>query len=195
HKMDWNVVIWKKEFFDRLFGEYAAGHYPWHYYLGMVFKYVSPWCILFPIALVVPFYKAWGQKRPIMQYLWLWFVGDYVFLMLSGGKRQHYLLPLIPAMSIMTAILIDEMAFVRQAFTPKFAANMLRGHVLFFIGFAIIKNTRVCSRNDSAVRNCFFSNIGRNYCNSSNTFCEASSFRRSCGILLQFRGVNGLSLY
>jgi 4-amino-4-deoxy-L-arabinose transferase-like glycosyltransferase len=138
HKVDWNVVIWKKEFFDRLFGEYAAGHYPWHYYLGMVFKYVSPWCILFPIALVAPFYKAWDRKRPVMQYLWLWFVGDYVFLMLSGGKRQHYLLPLIPAMSIMTAILIDEMAFVRQAFTPKFAANMLRGHVLFFIGFAII---------------------------------------------------------
>jgi 4-amino-4-deoxy-L-arabinose transferase-like glycosyltransferase len=137
HRVNWNVVIWKKEFFDRLFGEYAAGHYPWHYYLGMVFKYVSPWCILFPVALAAPFYKIWGQKRPLMQYLWLWFVGDYIFLMLSGGKRQHYLLPLVPAMSILTAILIDDMAFVRRAFTPKFAANILRGHVLLFIGFAV----------------------------------------------------------
>ena len=72
-----------------------------------------------------------------MQYLWLWFVADYVFLMLSGGKRQHYLLPLIPAMSILTAILIDEMAFVRQVFTPKYAANILRGHVLFFVVVSI----------------------------------------------------------
>ena len=72
-----------------------------------------------------------------MQFLWLWFVADFVFLMLSGGKRQHYLLPLIPAMSILTAILIDEMAFVRQVFTPKYAANILLGHVLFFVGVSI----------------------------------------------------------
>ena len=68
-----------------------------------------------------------------MQFRWRRFVADFVFLMLSGGKRQHYLLPLIPAMSILTAILIDEMAFVRQVFTLKYAANILRGHVLFFV--------------------------------------------------------------
>ena len=133
--MNWDVMIWKREFFDRLFGEYAAGNYPWYYYLGMVFKYTSPWCIFLPIALVAPFYKVWGEKRPVMQFLWLWFASDFVFLMLSGGKRQHYLLPLIPAMSILTAILIDEMAFVRQVFTLKYAANILRGHVLFSFWF------------------------------------------------------------
>ncbi|MGB7582797.1 MAG: glycosyltransferase family 39 protein [Sedimentisphaerales bacterium] len=133
YKANWDVMIWKREFFDRLFGEYAAGNYPWYYYFGMVFKYTAPWCIFLPIALVAPFYKSWGEKRPVMQFLWLWFAADYVFLMLSGGKRQHYLLPLIPAMSILTAILIDEMAFVRQVFTLRYAANILRGHVLFFV--------------------------------------------------------------
>ena len=137
HKVNWDVMIWKREFFDRLFGEYAAGNYPWYYYLGMVFKYTTPWCIFLPIALVSPFYRVWGEKRPVMQFLWLWFAADFVFLMLSGGKRQHYLLPLIPAMSILTAILIDEMAFVRQVLTPKYAANILRGHVLFFVGVSI----------------------------------------------------------
>jgi hypothetical protein len=29
------------------------------------------------------------------------------------------------------------MAFVRQVFTPKYAANILRGHVLFFVGVSI----------------------------------------------------------
>jgi 4-amino-4-deoxy-L-arabinose transferase-like glycosyltransferase len=138
YKANWNVMIWKNEFFDRLFGEYAAGNYPWYYYFGMVFKYTSPWCIFLPIALVAPFYKSWGEKRPAMQFLWLWFAADFVFLMLSGGKRQHYLLPLIPAMSILTAILIDEMAFVRQALTLRFAANILRAHVAFFIAVAIV---------------------------------------------------------
>lgn len=137
YKMNWDVVIWKREFFDRLTGEYAAGRYMWYYYFAMVFKYTAPWCIFLPIALVAPFYKIWGDKRPVMRFLWLWFAANFVFLTLSGGKRQHYLLPLIPAMSILTAILIDEMAFVRQVFTPKYAANVLRGHILFFIGFAI----------------------------------------------------------
>ena len=137
YKVNWDVMIWKREFFDRLFGEYAAGNYPWYYYLGMVFKYTAPWCIFLPIALVAPFYRVWGEKRPVMQFLWLWFAADFVFLMLSGGKRQHYLLPLIPATSILTAILIDEMAFVRQVLTPKYAANILRGHVLFFVGVSI----------------------------------------------------------
>lgn len=137
YKVNWDVMVWKREFFDRLFGEYAAGRYPWYYYFGMVFKYTSPWCVFLPIALVAPFYKSWGGKRPVMQFLWLWFVADYIFLMLSGGKRQHYLLPLIPAMSILTAILIDEMAFIRQVFTLRYAANVLRGHVLFFIVVSI----------------------------------------------------------
>jgi 4-amino-4-deoxy-L-arabinose transferase-like glycosyltransferase len=137
YKVNWDVIIWKREFFDRLFGEYAAGRYMWYYYFVMVFKYTAPWCIFLPIALVAPFYKIWGDKRPVMKFLWLWFAADFVFLTLSGGKRQHYLLPLIPAMSILTAILIDEMAFVRQVFTPKYAANILRGHILFFVGVSI----------------------------------------------------------
>ncbi len=137
HKVNWDVMVWKQEFLDRLTGEYAAGNYPWYYYFGMIFKYTAPWCIFLPIALAAPFYKQWGQKRPVMQYLWLWFVADFAFLTLSGGKRQNYLLPLIPAISILTAVLIDEMAFVRQMFTPKYAANILWSHVLFFIGIAI----------------------------------------------------------
>ena len=138
YKVNWDVMIWKREFFDRLFGEYAAGNYPWYYYLGMVFKYTAPWCIFLPIALVSPFYRVWGGKRPVMQFLWLWFAADFVFLMLSGGKRQHYLLPLMPAFSILAAILIDEMAFVRQVFTSKFSSNILWGHVVFFIGVSIV---------------------------------------------------------
>jgi 4-amino-4-deoxy-L-arabinose transferase-like glycosyltransferase len=137
YKVNWDVMIWKREFFDRLFGEYAAGRYPWYYYLGMIFKYTSPWCIFLPIALVAPFYKVWGEKRPVMKFLWLWFVADFVFLMLSGGKRQHYLLPLLPAMSILTAIMMEDMAFVRRVFTAKYATNILLGHILFFIGAAI----------------------------------------------------------
>jgi 4-amino-4-deoxy-L-arabinose transferase-like glycosyltransferase len=118
----------------------------------MIFKYTFPWCIFLPIALVAPFYKVWGEKRPAMQFLWLWFAADFVFLMLSGGKRQHYLLPLIPATSILTAILIDEMAFVRQVFTPKYAANILRGHVLFFVAVSIAVPAYFAKADISAFR-------------------------------------------
>jgi 4-amino-4-deoxy-L-arabinose transferase-like glycosyltransferase len=136
-RVNWDVVLWKREFFDRLSGNYAAGRYPWFFYFLIMFRYIFPWCIFLPIALVSPFYKVWGEKRPVMQFVWLWFVADFVFMTLSGGKRQHYILPVMPAMAILIAILINDMAFVRQAFTPKFAVNTLRGNLLFFLAVAL----------------------------------------------------------
>lgn len=133
HKVGWNLIVWKREFFDRLFGEYAQGNYPIYYYFGMMFKYVTPWVAFLPMALIAPFYKIWGEKRPVMQFLWLWFVIDMVFLTIDAGKRQHYLLPLMPAMAILIGILLEDMIFTRKAYTQRFAKNVLRCHIIAII--------------------------------------------------------------
>ena len=52
YKANWDVMIWKREFFDRLFGEYAAGNYPWYYYFGMVFKYTCRGAFFFRLPLL-----------------------------------------------------------------------------------------------------------------------------------------------
>lgn len=71
-----------------------------------------------------------------MQFLWLWFVVDVAFLTISGGKRQHYIIPAIPAMAVLTAILLEDMVFCRKAYTNKFARNFLFSHLcVLIIGF------------------------------------------------------------
>jgi len=129
YKVNWDVAVWKREFIDRFFGEYAKGNYPIYYYFLIMFKYAAPWVAFLPMVLAAPFYRVWGKKQRIMQFLWIWFIADFVFLTLSGGKRQHYALPLMPAMTILTGILLDDMVFIRKAFSGRFAKAVLLGHV------------------------------------------------------------------
>ena len=133
YKVNWNLIIWKKEFIDRFFGEYAPGNYPFYFYFLMMFKYVTPYFIFLPIALMAPFFKVWSEKRDVMKYLWLWFVVDIIFLTIMVGKRQHYILPLMPAMVILIGILLDDMVFCRKAFNLDFVRRLGKVHIFTVI--------------------------------------------------------------
>ena len=137
HRVNWDLILWKHEFFDRLFGTYSRGNYPIYYYSGMIFKYVFPWVAFLPMALIAPFYNTWGKKQAVMKFLWLWFVAGLVFLTINAGKRQHYLMPLMPAMAILVGILLDDMVFVRQTYTQKFAKGVLTGYAIVILAGAI----------------------------------------------------------
>lgn len=133
HKLNWDLTLWRQEFVDRFLGDYVPGHKSFYYYLLKMFMFISPWVAFLPMALVAPFYSVWNKKRPVMQFLWLWFVVDLVFITITGGKRQHYILPLMPAMAILVGILIEDMAFVQKAYTQKYARDVLRGHIVAVI--------------------------------------------------------------
>ena len=72
-----------------------------------------------------------------MLFLWLWFVADLVFLTISGGKRKHYVIPAIPPLAILIGIIMEDMAFVRMAFTQKLAKNFLLYHMVFITTSAV----------------------------------------------------------
>jgi 4-amino-4-deoxy-L-arabinose transferase-like glycosyltransferase len=135
-RLNWNLTVWKREFVDRFFGTYASGGKPLYYYLPKMFQFMLPWAAFVPFALAAPFYRVWNKKQPVMQFLWLWFVVGLAFLTISSGKRQHYIIPMMPAMAVLTAILFEDMAFCRKAYTNKFAGNFLFSHlVVLTIGF------------------------------------------------------------
>lgn len=133
-------AFWKREFLGRFMGQHAAGNKPFYYFFYVMFQHMAPWVVLVPMVLGAPFYKLWGQKRKAMFFLWFWFAGDIVIMSLSGGKRMHYILPAIPAMAILAAVLLEDLLFVRIAYTKKFAQNFLIIHlvavaVLIVVGF------------------------------------------------------------
>ncbi len=137
HRLNWDLSLWKREFVDRFLGDYVPGHKPIYYYLLEMFLFILPWVAFLPMALAAPFFKIWNKKQPVMQFLWLWFVVGTMFLTISGGKRQHYILPLMPAMAILIGILMEDMVFVRKAYTSKYARDVLRNHIVVLITAAI----------------------------------------------------------
>jgi len=135
-RLNWNLSVWKHEFVDRFFGTYASGGKSLFYYLPKMFQFMLPWAAFVPLALAAPFYRVWEKRRPVMQFLWLWFVVSLLFLTITSGKRQHYIIPMMPAMAVLTAILLEDMVFYRKAYTNKFVRNFLLGHlVILTIGF------------------------------------------------------------
>ena len=138
-RLNWDLTVWKREFVDRFFGTYASGGKSFYYYLPKMFQFMLPWAAFVPLALAAPFYRVWEKRQPVMQFLWLWFVVGLGFLTITSGKRQHYIIPMIPAIAVLTAILLEDMVFCRKAYTNKFARNFLFSHlVVLTIGFIAI---------------------------------------------------------
>ncbi len=129
-RVNWDLVLWKNEYFDRFFGDYASGNKAFYYYLPVMFMFVAPYCAFLPIALAAPFYKVWENKRPFVQFLWICFIAGFAFITISRGKRQHYILPYMAVMAILIGILIEDMVFVRKAFNARFVKDILRAHVI-----------------------------------------------------------------
>lgn len=138
HKLNWDLTLWKREFIDRFFGEYASGDKQWYYYLPRMFQFIMPWTVFLLMALVAPFYRVWNKKRPLMQFLWLWFVVGIVFMSINGGKRQHYILPAMPAAAVLIGIVIEDMVFVRKAYNYRAAKTVLAGHAIGVIALVVI---------------------------------------------------------
>jgi 4-amino-4-deoxy-L-arabinose transferase-like glycosyltransferase len=123
-------AFWKREFIDRFMGDYASGHKPFWYYLPIMFLFAAPFSVFVLYAVAAPFRSVWERKRPLMWYLWLWFVVQILVMTISGGKRQHYILPAFPAFSILAGICLYDMIFELKVFSPKEVKILFAGHII-----------------------------------------------------------------
>jgi 4-amino-4-deoxy-L-arabinose transferase-like glycosyltransferase len=81
----------------------GSGHsHPVYYYVPYLFSQGLPWGLLLPVVLWDSFKKGppSGDNRFFFK---LWFAAMFVFFSISVGKRPVYLLPLYPALAILTA--------------------------------------------------------------------------------------------
>ena len=123
-------AFWKREFVDRFMGDYASGHKPFWYYLPIIFLFAAPFSVFVLYAVAAPFRSVWERKRPAMWYLWFWFVVQILVMTISGGKRQHYILPAFPAFSILAGICLYDMIFELRVFSPKEVKILFAGHII-----------------------------------------------------------------
>jgi 4-amino-4-deoxy-L-arabinose transferase-like glycosyltransferase len=98
-------------FFDRqIIGENlhrfagGSGHSnPVYYYVPYLFAQGLPWAILLPVVLW-DLFKHGSIRDDNNLFFKLWFVVMFAFFSLSLGKRPVYLLPLYPALAVLTAV-------------------------------------------------------------------------------------------
>jgi Dolichyl-phosphate-mannose-protein mannosyltransferase len=82
----------------------GSGHsHPPYYYLSYLFILAMPWGLFLPFVLWDAF-KQRSRFTDELLFLKLWFVTMFVFFSISIGKRAVYLLPLYPALSMLTAV-------------------------------------------------------------------------------------------
>jgi 4-amino-4-deoxy-L-arabinose transferase-like glycosyltransferase len=81
----------------------GSGHsHPPYYYVSYLFILGIPWGLFLPFVLWDAF-KQRSRFTDELLFLKLWFATMFVFFSISIGKRAVYLLPLYPALSMLTA--------------------------------------------------------------------------------------------
>jgi len=96
-----------KENLERFFG--GSGHsHPIYYYLPYLFSQGLPWSLFLPFLLWDFFKRGSPARHDGAQFLLLWCGAMFVFFSLSLGKRPVYLLPLYPALALLTALWLNE---------------------------------------------------------------------------------------
>ena len=99
-----------KENFARFFvrGEGGTGHQkPFYYFIPYLFTLGMPWTLFLPGVIWSYFSDDSGRKDDLL-FLGLWAVVVFLFFSLSAGKRPPYILPLYPAIALLTAVWLRD---------------------------------------------------------------------------------------
>jgi 4-amino-4-deoxy-L-arabinose transferase-like glycosyltransferase len=89
------------------------------YYLLSLFKFSAPWSVAMPFALALPFMNRFREERRGLIFLFCWVFGLALLLSAAEGKRQHYILPALPALCLMIGIFMEDVLFRQRWISAK----------------------------------------------------------------------------
>jgi 4-amino-4-deoxy-L-arabinose transferase-like glycosyltransferase len=128
--------FWEEHFGRFVTTEFDRGE-PWYYFIGVAFVGFLPWTLLIPLAVKME-WQAFTIKKldDKTLYLILWAVVPLVFFSISKSKLPHYILPIFPALALLTAAALPRLyqdAPKRAQFALSLTWWMLFMVALFFI--------------------------------------------------------------
>ncbi|OPZ08552.1 MAG: Undecaprenyl phosphate-alpha-4-amino-4-deoxy-L-arabinose arabinosyl transferase [candidate division BRC1 bacterium ADurb.BinA292] len=111
---------------------------PFYYLKGLAGEVFMPWTLLLIPALFVLWRnrKAKGADRTALRPIIGWIIIPLLVLHLALGKRQHYLLPLVPALALLTGWYCDRFFLAVQS--RPLAARLFASLLLLIGGAAVL---------------------------------------------------------
>lgn len=100
-----SYYIWTEHF-----GRYVTANFdrwqPWYYFIAVGIVGFFPWTLLLPFVVKEHWRRDLDDKT---LFLVLWTLLPFVFFSVSKSKLPHYILPIFPALSILTAVTLARL--------------------------------------------------------------------------------------
>ena len=161
--LPWYILVFLENgqvYLDSFFGKHnfqrftdvVNGHdAPWYFYIVIVLGLFFPWSVYLPMAIhrLSWWRRSWWLRQPRHNHLgifaFFWFACIFLFFSISVTKLPSYVLPLIPAGSILVAMLWSEYLVSdlkridKKSLLISILANLLLA-IVFAIAFFLIPN-------------------------------------------------------
>jgi len=102
-------VFFRKYFYEQVFRSIKEGGSPAgpFYYLGYILVAYLPWIPFFIHGIVIALKD--GEKQPLWRMTLFWCAVIFLSFSIASSKRHYYLLPMFPAMSLLTGRSLDRL--------------------------------------------------------------------------------------
>ncbi len=91
----------------RFFGLHHLGSKSFLFYFWTIPWLMLPWTVALVLGARVLKRELRGPQAAAHQFLWAWLLGGLAFFTICFFKHKHYVLPVLPPLSILTAVVID----------------------------------------------------------------------------------------
>ena len=99
-------------------------------YLNAVLVFTLPWIAFLPGAFAVALMKRFHDDRRQLTFLLLWVLGIVLLFAASAGKREHYILPTLPALCLLLGYIADDVFFRHRWITAAQGRGIAIGYGL-----------------------------------------------------------------
>jgi 4-amino-4-deoxy-L-arabinose transferase-like glycosyltransferase len=89
------------DIWDKFFPQEPSS--PFYQYVVQLFLHFFPWSVFLPAVAVYIFTKKGKRERESSSFLLFWIIPNLVLFSVAGAKRNEYILPVYPALAIVTA--------------------------------------------------------------------------------------------
>lgn len=84
------------------------------YYILALLKQTAPWVLFLPAGVATVFLARFRDRRDSLVYLFAWLFGVWLVFTVFVGKREHYVLPALPAACLLTGYFAEDVFFAHR---------------------------------------------------------------------------------